>query len=189
MPYCPSCGHEYTQGATSCRECGEDLLATEPRYCDNCDWEIDAEAEYCPHCGIVFETEEGEVAIVCETHPSTAAVGVCVICGRPVCRDCAVCKKGRVFCNNNEHLKIHQNWAILCSTSAEYEAEMVKANLEIAGIKAMVFSQVDHASFIPVSRLALVKVMVPKDKLTKAQEVLRQFRSVSDESELDVDQV
>jgi hypothetical protein len=66
---------------------------------------------------------------------------------------------------------------------------MVKANLEMAGIKAMVFSQVDHASFIPVSRLALVKVMVPKDKLTKAQETLRQFKRVDDEAELDVDQV
>jgi hypothetical protein len=187
MPYCPSCGYEYRRGATSCRECGEDLLAGEPRCCDNCDGEIDADSDCCPHCGIVFEREEGEIRIKCEAHPRTAAVGVCIICATPVCRDCAVCKKGKVFCNKAEHAKIHQNWAVLCSTVAEYEAEMVKANLELAGIKTMVFSQVDHAYFAPLSRLAVVKVMVPKEKLTKAKEVLRQSASVDEEGESEND--
>ena len=187
MPYCPSCGREYTRGATSCRECGEDLLVGEPRGCDNCDGEIAADADCCPHCGIVFEKEEGEISIKCETHPGTAAVGVCIICATPVCRDCAVCKKGKVFCNNVEHAKIHENWAVLCSTTAEYEAEIVKGNLELAGIKAMVFSQVDHTHFVPLSRPEVVKVMVSKEKLTKAKEVLRQLTGVDGESESEND--
>ncbi|MEK6570952.1 MAG: DUF2007 domain-containing protein [Bacteroidota bacterium] len=77
-------------------------------------------------------------------------------------------------------MKIHQDWAVLCTTSAEYEAEMVKANLEMAGIKALVFSQLDHAYFIPMSRLAIVNVMVPKAKLTKAKKVLRQLKGVDE---------
>jgi len=183
MPYCPNCGYEYISGITTCPDCGEGLLASEPTICDNCDEEIEADSQYCPHCGIVFEKDDVEVSIECESHPAVAAIGVCVICGKPVCRDCAVSKKGRVFCDNDEHVKIHQNWAVLCSTSAEYEAEMVRANLELSGITALVFSQVDHAYFIPMSRLAVVNVMVPKEKLAKAREVLHRLKGVDEEDE------
>ncbi|MGA9365736.1 MAG: zinc ribbon domain-containing protein [Bacteroidota bacterium] len=183
MPYCPSCGYEYTRGIMNCPDCGEELVASEPTFCDNCDEQIDADAQYCPHCGIVFEKDEVESPIHCETHPTVTAVGVCIICGKPVCRDCATSKKGKVFCENDEHVKIHQKWAVLCSTSAEYEAEMVRANLEIAGIKALVFSQVDHAYFIPMSRLAIVNVMVPKEKLGKAREVLHRLKGVEEGDE------
>jgi hypothetical protein len=94
-----------------------------------------------------------------------------------------VSKKARVFCDNDEHVKIHQDWAVLCSTATEYEAEMVKANLEMAGIKALVFSQVDHAYFIPMSRLAIVNVMVPKGKLAKARGVVHRLKDVDEEDE------
>ncbi len=168
------------KGTAFCPECGEDLLVGEPRVCDNCDCEIDSDAEYCSHCGIVFENEEGKSSIECDTHRDVPAVGVCVVCGKPVCQDCSNSKKGKVFCDNDRHVKIHQDWAVLCTTSAEYEAEMVKANLEMAGIKALVFSQLDHAYFIPMSRLAIVNVMVPKAKLTKAKKVLRQLKGVDE---------
>jgi hypothetical protein len=185
MPYCRNCGYEYVEGVTTCPDCGEELLPGEPRICDNCDGEIEANSQYCPHCGIIFEQDEGEVSIECETHPGVPAIGVCIICGKPVCRDCAVSKKGRVFCDDDEHVKIHQDWVVLCSTSTEYEAEMVKANLEIAGVKALVFSQVDHAYFIPIGRLAIVNVMVPKDKLAKAREVVHRLKGVDEEDELE----
>jgi len=184
MPYCPNCGYEYIRGTTSCPDCGQELLMGGPIVCDNCDEQIEADSQYCPHCGIVFENDEAEVLIHCENHPAVAAVGVCIICGKPVCRDCAISKKGRVFCDNDKHVKIHERWAVLCSTSAEYEAEMVRANLELAGIKALVFSQVDHAYFIPMSRLAIVNVMVPKEKLGKAREVLRRLKGTEEEDEV-----
>ncbi len=185
MPYCPTCGYEYVKGTAICPDCSEDLLEGEPRFCDNCDGQIAVDAEYCIHCGIVFEKEEGGPLIECETHPGTAAVGVCIVCGTPVCRDCSNCKKGKVFCDKDEHVKIHQDWAVVFTAAAEYEAEMVKANLEVAGIKALVFSQVDHTYFIPMSRLTIVNVMVPKEKLAKATEVLKRLKGVDETDEFE----
>jgi hypothetical protein len=188
MPFCPKCGYEYIKGTAVCPDCDEDLLEGEARFCDNCDEAIDLEAEYCIHCGIIFEKEAGEPLIECETHPRLPAVGVCIVCGKPVCSECAKSKGGKVFCGDDEHVKIHEDWAVVFSAAAEYEAEMVKANLELHGIKALVFSQVDHAYFIPMSRLAVVNVMVPKGKLAKAREILRHLKGVEEEDESDGDE-
>jgi len=185
MPFCPTCGYDYVKGTALCPECGEDLLLGEPRFCDNCDSQIDADADYCTHCGIIFEKEVDEAAIECESHSGVGAVGVCVVCGKPVCRECAHAKKGKVFCDTDEHVKIYENWAVIYTSSTEYEAEMVRANLELAGIKALVFSQVDHAYFIPMSRLAVVNVMVPKPKLAKAREVLERLKGVEEDDEFE----
>ncbi len=185
MPFCPKCGYEYLKGTAVCPDCNEDLFEGEPRFCDNCDEQIDVDAEYCIHCGIIFEKDPGGPLIECERHPRVPAVGVCIVCGKPVCGDCAKSKKGKVFCDNDEHVKIHQDWAVVFSTAAEYEAEMVKANLEIGGVKALVFSQVDHAYFIPMSRLAVVNVMVPKEKLAKAKDILRRLKGIEDADEFE----
>lgn len=183
MPYCPTCGYEYVKGTAICPDCAQDLLLGGPRFCDNCDGQIAGDSEYCVECGIVFEKDEGETSIECETHPGAPAAGVCIVCGKPVCGECAISKKGKVFCDDDEHVKIYQNWAVVYTSAAEYEAEMVKANLELDGIKALVFSQVDHAYFIPMSRLASVNVMVPKEKLPKAREILKRLRSGEEEDE------
>lgn len=34
----------------------------------------------------------------CHVHPDVDAVGVCVSCGRPVCRDCGVDTQGKLIC-------------------------------------------------------------------------------------------
>lgn len=188
MPLCPRCGDDYVTGAAVCPECGENLLLGNPRFCEYCDSQIDGEAEYCIHCGIVFEKEEETTTIECEIHAGVRAVGVCIVCGKPVCCECARYKKGKVFCDNDEHVKIYQNWAVVYSSSAEYEAEMVKANLELSGVKALVLSQVDHTYFIPMSRLAVVNVMVPKDQLSKAREVLKRLRGLEEDDEFEAEE-
>jgi len=173
MPYCRECGYEYVVGATVCPDCRTTLVAGEPIRCESCDELIEEEATFCPHCGVLLGwSAEGSMDIRCETHKEDEATGRCVVCGKTVCLSCAVTKQGRMFCSNDEHVKMAFDWVAICSTSTQYEAEMIKANLESAGIPATVFSQSDRMYFTTVGDLAVTEVMVPKDEAEEAARYL-----------------
>lgn len=176
MPFCPQCGYEYEEDITVCPECNEVLELGELLLCEFCSERVEEAAKFCPHCGmlqgnLLSEDEE----IECENHPQIEAIGMCVVCGKPVCGDCAVKRQGKILCENDEHIKIAQNWAVVYTTGTEYEAQMVRANLENAGFPCVVFSQRDHAYFLTVGDMAVVNVMVPKNRLFEAQEFLRRM--------------
>lgn len=174
MPYCPECGYEYTAGTKTCPDCQKALVQSEQVFCDACEEPISPNVRFCPHCGILLGgADEGRDNVRCETHPDAEAVGACVMCGKPVCHACAVRKQGKVFCTNDEHVTMAFDWAAVCSTSTEYEAEMIRANLEGAGIQALVFSQSDRVFPSMVGDLAVNQVMVPKSSLSEAQRFLR----------------
>lgn len=176
MPFCPQCGYQYQEGIVLCPDCNEPLIAREPFTCEFCLERLEEEQKFCPLCGMLQAAliDEGE-EIECENHPEMEAVGICVVCGKPVCGDCAVKREGKILCENDEHIKIAQGWAVIFTTNTEYEAQMVKANLENAGIPSLVFSQRDHVYFLTVGDLAIVNVMVPKHRLPEAQELLRRM--------------
>jgi len=176
MPFCPQCGYQYKEGTTVCPDCSEPLVAGELLSCEFCLEHLDQEQKFCPNCGMLQAAmiEEGD-EVECENHPEMDAVGICVVCGKPVCGDCAVKRQGRILCENDEHISIAQGWAVVCTMSTEYEAQMVRANLETAGIQCLVFSQRDHVYFLTVGDMATVNVMVPKERFFEAQEFLRKM--------------
>jgi hypothetical protein len=49
---------------------------------------------------------------------------------------------------------------------------MIKANLDGAGIHALIFNQHDHVYFTTMGMLALVNVMVPRAQLEEAREII-----------------
>jgi hypothetical protein len=57
-------------------------------------------------------------------------------------------------------------------TALEYEADMIKANLDGAGIDALVFNQHDSVYFVNMGSLALVNIMVQKHEVDKALEII-----------------
>ena len=174
MPYCRECGYEYIAGAAVCPDCQTMLVAGEPVRCESCNEMIEEEATFCPHCGVLLGwSAEGGGEIACDTHFDHEAAGRCVVCGKTVCEACAVKKHGRMFCSNDEHVKMAFDWVAVCSTSTQYEAEMIKANLESAGIPTTVFSQSDRMYFTTLGDLAVTEVMVPKEDVKEAEEYLR----------------
>ncbi len=179
MPNCPVCGNYYSEGAVKCRECGEIFEQFEEQTCENCDGQVSSGGFFCHHCGIILEPGEGEIE--CEEHPKQEAVGMCVVCGKPVCSECARKKGNTVFCKTAEHVKIHKQWSVIFSTKIVYEAEMIKANLENAGFHSQIFSQFDHASFASYGKFAIVKVMVPHAQADEARETLRELNLLDDE--------
>ncbi|MBU1297572.1 MAG: DUF2007 domain-containing protein [Bacteroidetes bacterium] len=186
MPYCPNCGYEYVKGITICPDCNFELAEGEPVYCFNCEELMVEKNIFCSHCGYVqSDFLKDDQDVMCEVHPKVEAMGICVICKKAVCSDCAVEKNSVLFCNDDSHIKVAQDWAVAFTTNTDYEAEMIKANLQGAGIPTMVFSQRDHAYFMIIGDMAVVNVMVPRDRLADAEEYLKKMDFFGDEADED----
>jgi hypothetical protein len=175
MPICPKCRSEYEKGIEVCAECQvelEDIILIE---CGNCHESVNQLIGYCPHCGYSVEGEDSEYAKECDNHPDSNAIGACVVCGKPVCEKCSAIHNKKIFCDNDEHVRIFGDWAVVFSCGTEYEAQMVKANVEMAGIQCMVFSQKDNVFFTNIGDTAVINVMVPKEKINEAEEIIEQI--------------
>lgn len=182
MPFCPSCGSEYVEGKKVCPDCNVELLNEELVYCEHCGEPLSSSAVFCRHCGVLVHVQD-ENKPECVNHPGTEAAGVCVICSKPICKECVVKHEGKIFCDEDEHIEVYEDWAVVCTCSTEYEAEMTKANLERAGIECMVFSQKDHVFFSNMGDTAIVRVMVPKERINEADGILKGSDMMDLESE------
>ncbi|MDH3252769.1 MAG: DUF2007 domain-containing protein, partial [Ignavibacteria bacterium] len=142
------------------------------------------EVASCPHCGILLGWgPKEEEDLVCATHGEVRAMGCCVICGTPLCGDCARKRQGKIFCQGDYDLKVAFDWVAVYSAGTRYEAEMVKANLESARIPAMILSQSDRMYYTTVGDLAVTEVMVPKKDLAEAKRFLRAVETARDEQD------
>lgn len=182
MKYCPVCGRRFDFDIEMCPECDVELLDEEIETCQFCGSEIEPGLLYCPNCGKVFfwRIEDEDEDIECENHFGKTASGVCVICGKPLCNDCAVEIDGKVYCKEENHRDYEKNWEVIYRTPVEYEAEMIKANLESAGIPCVVFSQKDHAYFMTIG-FGDVKILVPKDKKELAIRIIEDMKLRNEE--------
>lgn len=184
MPYCPNCFTEYQIGITQCVDCNIALVDGTPSVCPKCEEPVSKDETFCDHCGVLLLVADDAKIPDCDTHPDEEAIGGCIVCGKPVCEDCANMVEGKVFCDNDSHYNIHQDFAIAYTTSTDYEAVMIQANLEGAGISAQIFNQHDHVYFTTMGSLALVNVMVPKHQVEKAREIIQ---TIFEQSETDAD--
>ena len=177
MPKCPLCGFVYPEGVTACPDCNINLIDEKPEICIYCGAEIEPGLLYCPECGKIFLTRifEPEDEIECEEHLVKPAVGICVVCGKPICKECAIEVDGKIYCKEGNHKQYKEEWSIVYTTQYEYEAEMLKANLESAGIPCVVFSTKDHTYFMTVG-FGIVKVLVPKDKKDIALKIIEDLK-------------
>ena len=171
MPFCPQCFTEYQPGIAECDDCHVPLLEGTQSFCPKCEEPVSPGDSFCDHCGILLLQGDEDTMPDCAVHPDRPAVAGCVVCGKPVCDECGTELEGKVFCDDDSHVNVHQDFAVAYRTSAEYEAEMVKANLESAGITVKLFDQHGHIYFVDIGGMALVNVMVPKDQLERAKEI------------------
>jgi hypothetical protein len=188
MPYCPECHTEYQAGIIECVDCILPLIEGRPRFCPDCDTFVTDSDTFCNNCGVLQEVIPAVDGPDCENHPEVSAIGGCVVCGKPVCKECARVQNGRFFCEKDEHLNVHGGYIVAYTTSTDYEAEMVRANLEGAGIDALVFNQHDHVYYTTMGMLALVNVMVPPGQLEAALDIIEALETHSgldDDDDLD----
>jgi len=95
--------------------------------CSNCKEEITEDSDFCPHCGVLFDTTE---KVMCDLHPQNIAQGVCIICRDVVCQECGVAVQGRVLCKEHKAVFVQQDWAEVFRSTDIAEAELIKSVLE-----------------------------------------------------------
>lgn len=67
------------------------------------------------------------------------------------------------------------DWVVVYTTSFDYEAEMLKGNLESAGISVTILSQKD-SSFPTPGDLSIIKLLVKKEDAESAAAFLNEFK-------------
>ena len=179
MPFCPQCFTEYVEGVAQCSDCLVPLEAGKPVFCSKCEEPVRASDRFCDHCGVLLLPDTVADRPECAEHPDTAAIGGCIICGKPVCSECANEIEGKFFCENDSHHDLHQDYAVVYRSSAEYEAQMIRANLENSGIDVRIFDQHGHIYFVDIGEMALVNVLVRKDQIDRATEIVKAILSAA----------
>ena len=151
--------------------------------CSYCTEEVTTDSDFCPHCGVIFESA-GEVT--CDFHPSKPASGVCIICRNTICRECGVRVHGRIFCQEHRAVKVQEDWAEVFHSNEIAEAELVKSVLESTNHKLLVqnFNSIGYLwdgggdSIISRSNINMpAKVFVPIPEYLDAAKEIDEWRS------------
>jgi hypothetical protein len=149
MPPCETCGREEIDELQSCPDCAGEVFL-----CGRCGEEF-VDSDACPICG------KARVPFACEAHPEATAGGRCVLCNRAVCRACLAGDR-RVFrCEDHASVGVIQGWAQVYSTTREFEARLLRENLQAEGIEARIFSQKDNMLSVDLGELSIVRLLVP----------------------------
>ncbi len=103
--------------------------------------------------------------------------------GMTYCPDCGVALVDENLITKPEDWT-EEGWVVVYTSYAEYEIEMLKDNLESAGIDAAVLSQKDR-NFPAPGDLTIVKLLVKREDLNAALSFIDKLKSESSEEEED----
>lgn len=103
--------------------------------------------------------------------------------GITICPDCGVRLVDESLFSKPEEWS-EENWEVIYTSSKDYEVEMLKDNLESAGITASVLHQKDR-SFPGVGDLAVIKLLVRREDIEAALGFIQKINSESDDGEED----
>jgi len=98
-----------------------------------------------------------------------------------VCPDCGTTLVDASVLKNSEELS-EDKWKVVYTTNNEYEVEMMKDNLEGAGIAATILSQKDR-NFPAPGDFSLIKLLVKESDLKDALNYIEEIKKQSDSEE------
>jgi hypothetical protein len=146
--------------------------------CTHCSTPLQAGQKYCDVCGSLIDTSREKVFnVACEVHPDHYAIGLCVICAKPVCTDCEVKSARKILCNDPDHRIVLEEWRKIYQADSEFETEALVRNLADCGIAAKTFSLHDHIAthWLNENRVCL---FVKKSEEEKAIALLKELNLV-----------
>jgi len=106
--------------------------------------------------------------------------------GIVICPDCNMPLVDSLELNNYSELS-EKDWVLIYTSFNEIDADMLKENLESAGIAASILSQKD-SSFPAPGDLSTIKLFVKKADVPEALEFIQEVKSKPLDSEEDTDE-
>lgn len=106
--------------------------------------------------------------------------------GIVICPDCNTSLIESIELNNYSDLS-EEDWVLVYTSFSEIDADMLKENLESAGISASVLSQKD-SSFPAPGGLSVVKLFVKKADVPSALEFIQEVKRKPLDSEEDAEE-
>jgi hypothetical protein len=92
--------------------------------------------------------------------------------GNTTCPDCG---EKLVDSLSEETFLSEEDWEVVYTSSFDFEVEMLKSNLESAGITANILSQRD-SNFPAPGDLSIIKLLVKKDDVVNALAFIEEFK-------------
>jgi len=139
--------------------------------CEYCNGNVNTSALCCEHCGRIVEPH-ATGTLECEHHP-IPAIGLCVVCARPVCSDCAVVHDHRIFCGSPEHPKLFEEYELLYIAESEFEVDLIRRNNPDATLQFRTFPYSDHWTLVFDGRMNGVRLFVHREAATQARDYLK----------------
>lgn len=138
--------------------------------CDRCGQPRASSEVDCAACGWILP---GTEAVGCEVHEGVDAVACCVVCGKPLCGDCAVWTESKFLCNVPAHKDVADGWEVVARCSSVFEADMILTNLRQGEFKPVAFSPGEFTVSFWHPALATARVFVRKDESEGARKLLQ----------------
>lgn len=164
----------------------QENIEQEELECSICKNRVNADDEFCPECGTIFE--EG---ILCTNHPDKDAEGVCTICCLPFCKMCGAEINSRFLCLSHSNYEIYQGMARVFGDLDDTKAQYVKSCLEQAGLHPFIYCRVQPKGGTRLVYTLFeangdsgghivneIKVMVPCQEVVTAEETLRELKII-----------
>jgi hypothetical protein len=142
-------------------------LTDRPVECPRCGKSYDG-GEGCPWCGALADRE-------------TRDEGRCVVCGRAVRNGEPQTKSNPYLCSDHRTLQVIEGWSQVYSTSNEWEARLIRENLQAEGIDSQIFSQRDSMFSVDLGELSIVRLLVPVWNHEAALTIIQQHMDVDGE--------
>ena len=103
--------------------------------CPVCAASVQPDSDFCPRCGSLFLD-----GVTCERHPSLPAIGACVICAVPFCRECRASSIPHL-CDVHASYEIYEGMARIYGTFDPVHADYLRSCLEQEGLHPFVYSR------------------------------------------------
>jgi hypothetical protein len=93
--------------------------------CPHCKELIEADSDFCLNCGELFAEDT-----FCAEHQGKPAVGVCIICSTPFCKECGMRTDDHYLCNRHSNYEIYEGMTRVYGANDSIKVDFAKDALE-----------------------------------------------------------
>jgi hypothetical protein len=140
--------------------------------CAHCHAENTETAFFCSACGHALRLHD---EVECDNHSGTNAIGICIVCGKPVCDDCSAARDNKLYCSDVAHSQLTAAHTKLGDTATEFEADLLIKNLSSNGVPALQYSTKKFSRFYSLSDGRRVSIFVGTEFIDEARRLIEEM--------------